>query len=391
MKKLTKTIIFISLFIVINLSLAGLNLYSQIEETTKIGNISLVSGYVEVTADDETERIRFGRHVYENDEFFVDEDSTLMIKFDNGCEIKAEGPAEFIIEENMTDEENTEPLFITQIKGIIDVDFDNNGDGEVYISSPSLSAGVRGTKFTVIVADDGASYLGVEEGSVAVTSVNEDQKDIDNIDINENNYDTDFENDLDLDTNEILVEPNQEIEADMGEDIKDFKLAKLTDLKEMKKVFIAKRRELIINDFPTFAKRIKKSFIKVPIFIKFTQKRFKLYMKGIEIINKVEKKIITGRLSRNAKKKALKKLEEKKKTLLKSAVKFIKKTMYHSNKIKASFRVMKNLPKILKGTNITETDDYIELKAEFSNVMKSMDDFLRDFYVLSFAIKESLK
>lgn len=380
-KKLkVKKIFFYICFIIFSLIIVSSHAFVQ-DVLTEVGTVTLIDGYVEIITDDNAERIRTGTLVTELNEFYVDDDSKLQITFNNGCVIDAEGPAEFKIEQNIIEDgAESKPIIITQISGLLNTNFNNTGDSYVTINTPSIVAGVRGTKFVTMVADDGSSYLGVTEGEVVVSSVLDEQ---DSADENKIGTDSDEINEnmsktLKLKTYETVIGKNQQVEVEFGE-TKDFKPAKLGNLDEEKKKFLIEKRKELIEHFPEFAEKMLRSFGKVPKFIKETEKRFGMLIKAAEIMKKEEDKIRKSKLSPEKKKQILEKLRESQKKLFGHGVKFFKDTHYHSHKIMATFKIIDKLPKILEGTKIKETKIYKVLMEVHEKIKTLMITYMKGF------------
>lgn len=371
-----KLLLIISLFF---LTLIIKDAFSQEDnEIYSVGYVDSLNGYVTVSSGDDNERIRTGRTVYELDEFKVEEDSAISITFNNGCVMTAESDTEFIIEQNLLEdeEERLNSIIVTQISGVLNIDFNSDDDNTLTISTPSMAVGVRGTKFTTIVAGDGSSLIGVEEGSVTVSSISDIQTEID--EDKEDSYEDSSQN-LGFNKDKIMVNKDEQLEIGIEEKPERAHIKKLANLKDKKKNFIKDKKENIIKNFPEFSKKILKRLTEIPVFIKHTEKRYTMFIKLAKRLNKEEKRLMKLSISESKKKKRLEKIKEKKVKLHHNGMEFFKDAHFHSHKIMASFKVIEGLPKILEDTEIVNTKVYKKVSEKYRDLRTMMKEYMDKF------------
>ncbi len=133
------------------------------------GTVSDCSGQVFRLTGDTEAPIRDGQTLDLGDTLLTGPDGKVVLRFEDGSTVELFADSALTLDETMS-HWGEEPGFslnqlfgtlIAQIKGL---------RGDDLVVTPSLSLGIRGTRFLVSVADDGASVVSVDSGTVSAST-----------------------------------------------------------------------------------------------------------------------------------------------------------------------------------------------------------------------------
>jgi len=127
------------------------------------GTITFVRGTVEVN----NAKATIGIQVKANDTINVKEKSTAVIQFSNSAMVTVEANTTLSIEKLLVGADGKPNIELTQERGST---FNKimPGEAEYNIHTPTITAGVRGTSFTVAMKDDKSASIKLFRGKVAV-------------------------------------------------------------------------------------------------------------------------------------------------------------------------------------------------------------------------------
>jgi hypothetical protein len=127
------------------------------------GTITFVRGTVEVN----NAKVTIGKQIQANDTINVKEKSTAVIQFSNSAMVTVEANTTLAVKKLLVGDNGKPNIELTQERGST---FNKimPGEAEYNIHTPTITAGVRGTSFTVNMKSDKAAEIKLFRGKVAV-------------------------------------------------------------------------------------------------------------------------------------------------------------------------------------------------------------------------------
>ncbi len=165
---------YIIFMITVIFSFTLLNVYSkEDEDSTPIAKLKLVKGTVFVQKFETEKKIsaKQDMKLYPEDMIITEKDGECTILYKNESLLKVSPESQIKINEVVDEEEDSNSIicFIGQIIAKI-----KKGSNQKFeVMTPTAVVGVRGTEFMVATGEDGASLVGVMDGTVEVENENE--------------------------------------------------------------------------------------------------------------------------------------------------------------------------------------------------------------------------
>jgi len=166
-----KKFVILSIAIIILLSLPISLIYAQNKTETEkspIGKIIFLRGqcYLKHENDNEYKKLFVDDPIFDSDKVKASGNSQVDIELTDGSAISVLDNSEITINQSMLEKEKFTNLGI--LYGTLHLIVKKLSAGSFNINTLLVTAGVRGTEFTVTTRDDGAVLIDVEEGVVEV-------------------------------------------------------------------------------------------------------------------------------------------------------------------------------------------------------------------------------
>ena len=205
---------------------------SGIAASDVVAVAALVEGKVEAVSESgERRTVLIGGQLRVGDTVETFENARAVFALSDGSRLDLSESTVLEVNDVLPEEDSTSSfsLFLGRISIIA---LEMRGDDVVI--TPNLTCGIRGTQFTVGVAEDGSSVVSVQEGEVAVYSPNQGDE-----------------------ATAVPVSPGQEIAAEQAGEVLAARPAQLADMEQWKQ-FSAARREKLLQNLPEIVSRLEK-------------------------------------------------------------------------------------------------------------------------------------
>ena len=134
-----------------------------------VATVDQLSGQVLRLIDDHESPLRKGDALNLGEGVRTGPDGSVLLRFQDGSTVELSSDSAVELDESMVSTEEESGFSLNQLFGTL-IAFVKSLRGDDLVVTPTMSLGIRGTRFMVTVADDGVSAVSVQKGVVATTS-----------------------------------------------------------------------------------------------------------------------------------------------------------------------------------------------------------------------------